>query len=195
LTKIKQYDAAEEEVQTSAKLLLGMDLRMLTALSDAELIRLLSLGERFDVEKCVVIAGLLKILGDVRHERGEKEESVHVRLTALSLFLELAHREPGALPSEYYEEVESIIKTVAPTGIPSRLNKKLFGYYEALGRFDKAENILFELAEEDASFVEDGMKFYERLRMKDDGELERGNLPRIEIDASVQDLAKRRGGT
>jgi len=193
LTKVKQYDAAAEEVQTTAKQLLGMDLRMLTTLSDTEFIHLLSVGERFDVEKCVVIAGLLKILGDVRHEQAEEEEAMRVRLTALSMFLELSCREAGALPKEYYEEVESIIKTLEPAGIPARLYKKLFGYYELQGRFDKAENILFELVAEDVSFVEDGMKFYERLQMKDDEELQRGNLPRIEIESSVRELARRKG--
>ena len=76
LRKVKQYDAAVEEVRTSAKQLLGMDLRLLTTLSDTELIRLLSLGERFDVEKCVVVAELLTILGDVHHEQAEEEDGV-----------------------------------------------------------------------------------------------------------------------
>jgi len=193
LRKVKQYDAAVEEVRTSAKQLLGMDLRLLTTLSDTELIRLLSLGERFDVEKCVVVAELLTILGDVHHEQAEEEDAVRVRLTALSMFLELSRREAGLLPREYYDKVENIIKLLVPVGIPARLKKKLFGYYESLGKFDKAENTLFELIEEDISLVEEGMKFYERLRMKHDEELERGNLPRIEIEASVLELARRRG--
>lgn len=192
LVKLNRHEEALEEIQTSSKQLLGMDLRLLTTLSDAEFIRLLSLGDRFDVEKCVVIAELLKILGDVRHEQGEEEEGVRARLTALSMFLELSRQEAGTLPREYYETVESIIKTLTPAGIPAGLNKKLFGYYESLGRFDKAENVLFEIAEEDGSFVEDGLKFYERLRTKSDEELECGNLPRSEIDSSVQDLARRR---
>lgn len=193
LTKVKQYDAAAEEVQATAKQLLGMDLRMLTTLSDAEFIRLLSVGERFDVEKCVVIAGLLKILGDVRHEQAEEEEARRVRLTAVSMFLELSRREAGALPREYHEEVEKLIETLLPFGIPIEFNKKLFGYYESVGRFDKAENILFDIVEEEVSFIEDGMKFYDRLRTKSNEELERGNLLRNEIEASVADLLKRAG--
>ena len=195
LMKLKQYDEAAEEVQTSSKQLLGMDLRLLTTLSDTEFVRLLSLGDRFDVEKCVVIGELLKILGDVRHEQGREEEGVRMRLTALSMFLELARQDAGTLPREYYDSVESILMTLRPVEITARLKGKLFGYYELLGRFDKAENMLFEIIEEDDSFVEEGMKFYERLRTKSDEELEHGNLPRSEIEASVQDLVRRRGNT
>jgi hypothetical protein len=193
LTKLKQFDEAVEEVQASSKQLLGMDLRLLTTLSDAEFVRLLSLGDRFDLEKCVVIAELLRILGDVRSEQGEEEQGARARLTALSMFLELSRQEAGTLPGEYYEKVEGIIKLLAPVGISTRLKKKLFAYYESVGKFDKAENALFEIVEDDVPFAEEGMKFYERLRMKTDEELSGGNLPRAEIESSITDLARPRG--
>lgn len=193
LAKLKQFDEAAEEVQASSKQLLGMDLRLLTTLSDEEFVRLLSLGDRFDLEKCVVIAELLRILADVRSDQGEDEQGARARLTALSMFLELSRQEAGTLPGEYYEKVEGIIKLLAPVGIPTRLKKKLFAYYESVGKFDKAENALFEIVEDDVPFAGEGMKFYERLRMKTDEELSRGNLPRTEIESSVTDLARRSG--
>jgi len=51
LSQLERYDDALEEVQLSSRQLLGMDLRLLTTLSDTEFVRLLSLGDRFDVEK------------------------------------------------------------------------------------------------------------------------------------------------
>ena len=192
LMKLNRHEEALEEIQTSSKQLLGMDLRLLTTLSDVEFVRLLSLGERFDVEKCVAIAELLRILGDVRDNQGKEEEGSAARLTALSLFLELSHQEAGTLPKEYYETVENIISMLTPAGLPARLNRKLFTYYESLGKYDKAEDALFRAVEEDAGFVEAGIKFYERLRRKSDEELERGNLPRNEIESSVLDLSRRR---
>jgi hypothetical protein len=195
LTKVKQYDDALEEVQASSKQLLGMDLQLLSTLTDVEHIGLLSLGERFNLEKCVVIAELLKSVGDIRCEQGRGAEGYRSRLTALSLFLELSYQEAGVLPREYYKEVEKLIDAMSAHGIPLELKKKLFGYYESVGRFDKAENTLFEIVKEDASFVEEGMRFYDRLRKKSDEELEQGNLPRKEIDRSVRDLSKVAGKT
>jgi hypothetical protein len=192
LMKLNRHEEALEEIQTSSKQLLGMDLRLLSTLSDAEFIRLLSLGERFDVEKCVAIAELLRIVGDVRADQGKEEEGSRARLTALSLFLELSQQETGSLPQEYHETVENIIRMLTPAGMPARINKKLFSYYESLGKFAKAEDALFRVVEEDPTFVEAGIKFYERLRLKSDKELELGGLPRNEIDSSVQDLSRRR---
>jgi hypothetical protein len=70
LSQLKQYDVALDEIQLSSKQLLGMDLRLLTTLSDEEFVRLLALGERFDVEKCVVAGELLRLTGEVKELEG-----------------------------------------------------------------------------------------------------------------------------
>ncbi len=157
-------------------MLLGMDLRLLTTLTDEEFIRLLSLGDRFDVEKCVVTGELLRLVGSVKELEGDQGEQHHCYSTSLSLFLELLMRESGVLPREYYEEIELLIGKISTYKIPVGLQAKLFRYYEAVGRFDKAENVLFEVVEYDASFITEGLKFYGRLSTKGDEELERGNL-------------------
>ena len=189
--RIELYDKALEDIQASSKQLLGMDLRFLTALSDEEFVRLLSLGERFDVEKCVVAGELLRLVGEVKEREGDEGQRFHCYSTSLSLFLELLIRESGVLPKEYYEEIELLIGKVSSYEVPVTLKAKLFRYYEAIGRFDAAENKLFEIVEQDPEFLGEGMKFYGRLRTKTEEELGRGNLPRDEIEASARDLEKR----
>lgn len=191
LSQLKQYPAALWEIELSSKQLLGMDLRMLTTLSDEEFVRLLALGERFDVEKCVVAGELLRLTGEVKDQEGDERERFHCYATSLSLFLELLIRESGVLPKEYFDEIELLIGKVSSYELPAGLKMKLFRYYEILGRFDIAENTLFEIVEQDPGFVEEGLRFYERLRLKTGEELERGNLPREEVEASVRDLKKR----
>lgn len=188
LGQVQQYDAAMEEIQHSSKQLLGMDLRMLTTLSDEEYVRLLSLGDRFDVEKCVVAGELLRLVGNVKEKEGDAGEVHHCYTTSLSLFLELLIRESGVLPKEYFDEIELLIGKVSSYEIPVRLQSKLFRYYEVLGRFDKAENLLFEILQHEQEFIVEGIRFYERLRTKKDEELERGNLPRNEVEASLKEL-------
>jgi hypothetical protein len=191
LGEVKRYDEALEEVQRSSKQLLGMDLRMLTTLTDEEFVRLLGLGDRFDVEKCVVVGELLRMVGDVKEREGDEGERFHCYTTSLSLFLELLIRELGVLPKEYFEKIEPLIRKTSSYELPPRLKVKLFRYYEAIGKFDAAENKLFEIVEQDPEFVGEGMKFYGRLRTKSEEELGRGNLPRDEVEASMTDLEKR----
>lgn len=190
LSEVKRYDEALEEIQLSSRQLLGMDLRLLTSLSDAEFVRLMSLGDRFDVEKCVVAAELLRLVGEVRDLQGDEGERYHCFTTSLSLFLELLRRESGTLPKEYFDEVQLLVERLSAYELSRDLQVKLFRYHEAVGRFDAAENVLFDLVEEDAAFVAEGLKFYERLRAKSDEELMRGNLPREEVEASSKELEK-----
>ena len=191
LSQVQRYDAALDEIQLSSKQLLGIDLVLLTTLSDEEFVRLLALGDRFDVEKCVVAGELLRLVGLVKEQEGDESERFHCYATSLSLFLELLIRESGVLPKEYYDEIELLIGKLSSFELPHGLKVKLFRYYEAAGKFDLAENTLFEIVEGDHEFVGEGMKFYGRLRTKTEAELEKGNLPRDEVEASLMDLEKR----
>jgi hypothetical protein len=191
LSEVGHYEQAIEEIQLSSRQLLGMDLRLLTTLSDTELIRLLSLGERFDVEKCVVTAELLRLLGDVGERQGDEKKRYHCYSASLSLFLELLFRESETLPKEYFDEIEVLIDKLSSYELPPDLRQKLYRFYGIVGRYDLAENLLFDLVLHDRTFREEGVRFYERLRAKSDEELERGNLPRAEIEAGLADLLRK----
>lgn len=189
LMKLREYEAALEEIQASAKQLLGMDIRLLTTLSDVECLRLLSLGDRFDLEKCVVIAELLRSIGDVREAQGDEAERYHCYVTSLSLFLELLREEPEGLPKEYHEKVAALLEKLSGLELPTPVRVKLFQYYELVRRFDKAEDTLFEIVQEDESFVQEGLKYYGRLLQRTDEELGRGNLPREEVEEGLRELS------
>jgi hypothetical protein len=191
LSEVKRHDAALEEIQASSKVLLGMDLRLLTTLSDAEFIRLLSLGERFDVEKCIVAAELLHLTGAVNERQGDETGAYRCFTTSLSLFLELLFRESETLPKEYFDEIDVLIGKLASYELPSGLLGKLFRFHEIVGKYDRAENILFDLIHQDSAFGAEGVRFFERLRTKSNEELERGNLPRHEVEAGLLELLKK----
>ena len=191
LSEAKQHDEALEEIQRSSKQLLGIDLRFLTSLSDTEIIRLLSLGERFEVEKCVVTAELLRLIGEVKERQADEHATYNSYTTSLSLFLELLFRESETLPKEFFDEIDVLIGKLSSYDVPAALQRKLFRFHSIVGRYDVAENILFDLVRKDPEFGVEGVRFYERLRMKSDEELERGNLPRTEIEAGLAELLRR----
>jgi hypothetical protein len=176
LSEVKQYNAALDEIRLSAKQLLGMDLQLLTSLSGTEFIRLLSLGERFEVEKCVVTAELLRLIGEVRERQADENGKYHSYTTSLSLFLELLFRESDTLPKEYFDEIDVLIGKLSSYELSSDLLQKLFRFYGIVRRYDAAENVLFDLVQRDSGFSTEGLKFYEQLRAKSDEELEKGNL-------------------
>ena len=190
LSEVSRYEAALEEIQLSSKQLLGMDLRLLTSLSGDEFIRVLSLGERFDVEKCVVTAELLRLIGEVRERQADENGKYDCYTTSLSLFLELSFRESETLPKEYFEEIDVLIGKLSSYELSSDLLQKLFRFYGVVRRYDEAENVLFDLVQRDPGFGAEGVKFYERLRMKSDEELEQGNLPRNEVEEGLSELQR-----
>jgi hypothetical protein len=55
---------------------------------------------------------------------------------------------------------------------------------------DKAEDVLFDCLDKDDAAAP-GLAFYERLRTKSDEELERGGLPRTEVEEGRQELLSR----
>jgi hypothetical protein len=191
LGEVKQYTEALDEVQHSSKQLLGMDLQLLTSLSDSEFIRLLSLGERFEVEKCVVAAKLLGLIGEVQERQADENGKYRSYTTALSLYLELLFWESETLPKEYFDEIDVLINKLSSYELSSGLLQKLFRYYDFIRRYDAAENVLFDLIQQDSGFGVEGVRFYERLRTKSDEELERGNLPRNEVEAGLAELLRK----
>ncbi len=78
--------------------------------------------------------------------------------------------------------------------IPLNIKEKLFRYYEFTGKYDKAENILYELIEEDSNYINEGIRFYIRLVSKSEDELKKGNLPKIEVNEGLTYLKEKLNG-
>jgi hypothetical protein len=187
----KRYDEAYDVIRQTSRQFLGMDATLLNSLSDAELIRLLDLGDRFDVEKCVVAAELLRMTGELEDLEGRREKSYEASVKSLSLFLELLFRETGAMPQEFFDKVDLLVGSLSAYDLPLQLRQKLFRYYDSCGRYAMAEDVLFDIIDADPGIVGEGLRFYERLRGKTDEDLSRGNLPRQEVEAGLQELTRR----
>jgi hypothetical protein len=71
----------------------------------------------------------------------------------------------------------------------------LMEHYERTGQFGKAEDALFAILDGDVDndlALNFGISFYERLLGKSDAQLTDGNLPRNEVEASLQELRDRK---
>ncbi len=84
---------------------------------------------------------------------------------------------------------EAVGKQVLPVYIISQVN--LISYYEKLGRYADGEDCLWkavEVAGRDPRILVRGVNFYENCRKQADSRLEKGNLPRQEVNDGLEEL-------
>jgi hypothetical protein len=111
---------------------------------------------------------------------------------ALGLYIETLR---GSLVSmDLIEKANRLIDLTRETNRPPEVLRRLLFYYEARGMFAQAEDVLFQWIEiGDAEAKQAGAEFYERLLGKSDEELERGDLPRAEVEQGRDELLARAG--
>jgi hypothetical protein len=84
--------------------------------------------------------------------------------------------------------------------LPLKTKNKIFRYFEKMGSYARAEDVLFEMVEgegeenEPASneITEQGIAFYNRVLKKSDTDLKAGNLSREEVEEGLTNLESKR---
>lgn len=186
----KEYLEAATEVKKAGKMFLGLNPEAMDALSDKDLIRLWRVAHDLDAEKCALAAQIFRAEGEIYEDQGEQEKALASYYKSLSLLTETVNFLKEKIPAELITSVDFLMKQIDAETLPFDLQQKVFITYATIGRFAKAEDLLFEMVEEDASFVEEGKRFYGELLKRTDEELERGNLPRAEVLESLSQLTK-----
>lgn len=174
--KAGMFDPAHGAVAESMHALAGIDLRRVLDTTLDDLRVMLQFGHELHMpERAALIATLLEEEGRVRESSGADATPVYIR--CLELLTELA---PAELP-EY-----------APA--PAALLASIARCHEGAGRLADAEDALFRLLDVDPSAVDDGLAFYDRALLLDDAALERGGLPREEVEESRREILARKAG-
>ncbi len=184
----KNYDGALEEINLTYKKLFGFDSKLINSLPDSEIIKMLEIGGGFEKEKALIIAELIKEEGEIRFLKN-KEHGIPASVYIKSLAIYLYGLKDGdkKLVEKSKEKVDFLLLKLKQYGLQDRLKKNLFKYYESTGRYADAENILFELIESnEIGMLKEGISFYRRLMELSDADLENGNLPRSEVEQSLQ---------
>jgi hypothetical protein len=176
--------------------LVGTPAIELARLSETELLARIIRGESPLAvrQKTLMIATLLKEAGDVAAAQGQSDDSRACHLRGLHLLLDaLAQGDPSECP-EFVPKVEVFRFALADRLLPLHTQALLMRHYERTGEFAKAEDALFNMLEvepNDATILEFGISFYERLKNQSDANLCAGNLPRNELEASLAELRAR----
>jgi hypothetical protein len=119
---------------------------------------------------------------------GAEDRRIHGRKTgAVSMLLKAC--QAGADQARVHARIDALVASIEFEAADRGLLRSLLLHYEADSLYGKAEDFLFILAalagEEAHGFC---LSFYDRLLLKEDGELARGGLPRTEILEGLQTL-------
>ena len=184
----KNYIEAEKEIESAAKTIVGLDLNLIKILNVEDVIKLMKTSDVY-AGRCLISAELLKEYGDILGEKDRINESIDIYIKSLWLYLETMLTKELPEPEIYFDRVNFLIKSLVTAGSDKNLKIKIFEYYEYSGQYSKAEDILFELIDSDTEGIKDkALKFYERLQMKADEELVKGNFSLEEVEESIEEI-------
>lgn len=196
LREAKDYEGALTYIDDVFKQTLGFSSDLINSVPDATLLAMLTSFDTLDSEKCLLVAHLLKAEGDIYVDQGDFDTSYYRYLKALHLFLTILLLSNSAVTDpDLYLEIEELLHKLEDYEFPVTIKSQLFRYYERVGQYAKAEDMLFEVIEADsdedeveATIVEQGIAFYERLLKKKDMELAAGNFSREEAREGLEQL-------
>ena len=195
LSKEQRYKEAIEEINETARSELGLSARFVKGITDGDLQGMFRSG-LITPERAAALAKLLTARADINWAVGEPNNGLVRTVKALTLYLEAFDKLQESALLEYYSDIDKLVANLGDHALPESLRAKLFAYYEAAGKYSKAEDVLFEALEAstDAAWVEAGRRFYERIAAKSDSQLTAGNLPREELEESRAELARFESG-
>ncbi len=188
MKEAKEYRESVAEIKKAGKMFLGLNPEAMGTLSDGDLINLWRVGQDLDAERCALAAQIFRAEGEIYEDQGDAERAAAGYAKALGLLTETINFLREKIPIELISSLDFLTSRIEIESLPESQRKKLFISYGTIGRYSKAEDLLFEIVGTDRSFIAEGKRFYERLLKCQDKELENGNLPREEVLDSLAEL-------
>lgn len=200
--EIKDYHASHELIDEQFKQTLGMGSGFIQSLSDETLLSMLTTLGTLNIEKCWLIALLLKADGDLYTDEQDENKSYYSYLKSCNLFLEALYNQNQQRDIEKIAEIEELLRKLEDYELPLRTMQLLFWYFEYTARYAKAEDMLFAILETKPDETLEGIEgiesademrtkgeaFYAHLLGKNDLDLASGDFSRTEIKDGLAHL-------
>jgi tetratricopeptide (TPR) repeat protein len=198
LARSGNYEEAHAVIDQAVRELVGIGTDGVVLLPEAVLLDRLRLDESISWEdKCLFLASVLFEEGKVLEVEGQEAKAYGRYTKALNLLLILALQDKDFQErSELIPEIETVLASLADFHLTAVSSAYLLEYYEKVGEFAAAEDVLYDWLEmdialsrpDDPNALEIGLAFYGRLQTLTDSELEAGNFSRAEVTTAVADL-------
>ncbi len=191
LKEEQNLPAARQELGDASRRLLGVNLEVLEALDEEQIVNLLNCDGD-------LLAAHAYVLGELFRESAEltrPEKAPHKTLPpwdkALHFYLLSWYKSREFEAADLPARLETLIDLAAPLHLPASTKLLLFRYLTAREQFAKAEDLLFDLAEEEyGNIAEIGEEFFAALLRKADAELRAIGLPRPELEEDLRHFRK-----
>ena len=187
----KKYDKALAEIDNAARTLLGLSLEMIERMPVAGMKDVLGSDPALLRPKLYTAGVLLKEKAETLALQKNEDQSVDLYMKSLYFFMDTVPELNDFGDTRGIQTIDFVIDKLRDYELPIDLRCRLAAYFENLGRYDKSEDVIFEIVDEDPRFLQDGISFYKRLLLKSDFELADGHLPRNEVEESLAQLRKK----
>ncbi|HEX3302091.1 MAG TPA: DUF6483 family protein [Thermomicrobiales bacterium] len=189
LREQKQWEEVHEQIGDGIGRFVGLNASLVHAISEDDLIQLLSTRGGVDLDRWWALAELLREEGLALEEQGDTAGAERAFAKSLRLYLEVLHEAEEVPTYLNVTDLEAVITRMLDRDLSRSTRLALIEYLVDTGRYDQAENVaLWALDGPDARALDDARAFYESLRAKSDAELEAGGLSREEIALGLDAL-------
>jgi len=132
LKESKNYKEALSLIGQTYEELLGFDSLFINSFSTEDLISIIAIDGVPDVNKCIIIATLLKEEGNVYEAQNQADISYQRYLKSLDIFLRGLLSE-GEIMLDYHSyELEKIVDKLGKENLPKDIGDRLSKYYEKI---------------------------------------------------------------
>lgn len=190
--KAYEYPQARKEIDGAYKSLLGVSADFIRQFSDVQLLEFFGKDIETLGVKYYILGTLLKEEAEIHQCEDREQESLLYFEKSLSMLLSAFNDLGTSIEPKHAAKIEDVVGQLHTIEMSQHIKGKLFPFYESIGKYDKAEDVLFELVESDSRFVQPGIAFYERLVKIPNDELTKGGLPRNEVLDGIDNLKKER---
>ena len=187
----KEYPEALLDIQATGKTLLGIDRTLVDQFSVSQLMQLFGSDLSVAVPKSYVLGVLLKEEAEIRELMSDTTEAEAIYRKSLSLLIETYLSSGEPVEPRHLEMTDAILERLSRHSHPPEILERILRYEEAMGRYAKAENALCAILDVHEEFLDEGIRFYERLLKKSDEALTAGNLPREEVLEGMRNVKRR----
>lgn len=189
----KRYEEGLQITNETLKKYIGLDSKTVDLLSYKDLIKMISYGNDIDISKGIALCEMLTVEGDIYALQNCFLESYSRYLKSLNIYIKMImENNTGYDLTSYIHKIEDIVTKLKGYKLSVEVQLNLFNYYETIGKYSKAEDIIFELLEDDIEskkeIVNIAIAFYKRLSNKPKEDLINGNLPIDEVYESRAEL-------
>ncbi|MBV4418236.1 hypothetical protein KM800_02660 [Clostridium tyrobutyricum] len=186
------YDKSLAIIDSAFKDIFKLGIKFFNSLSNENLVDMTSTNGKASADKCIMMAKLFEEEARILEIQNKLDDSFYINQKSLNIFLDTYSAENDICTlKKYFSDIPNIINSVIEYKLPTSLQIKIRDYYAMENKFDKADNIAYEILEEnnyDNQIVHETLNFYKKLLSQQDLLLTKGGITKSEIEESIRDL-------